>query len=171
MTCLAGCSNTSKKIEVTEFDVPVEVLEFKDPAVGKALASILDSTNLEEFSDADAFYIKYLETPSTVSVESEIDGAYSYTYNLTIDTYHCDYGEQQLDSSHGACKLAGKWCFATSATTVDHLFKKTGRTDKAKMWTTDEVCPCYESRIELNIDAENKITYRDFEIGIADFSI
>ena len=168
MTCLAGCSNTSKKIEVTKFDVPVEVLEFKDPAVVKALASILDSTHLEEFHDADAFCIKYLETPDTVHVESEIDGAYSYTYNLTIDTYHCDYGEQQLDSSHGACKLAGKWCFAASAATVEHLFNKTGRTDKAKMWTTDEACPCAESRIELNIDAENKITYRDFELAIAE---
>lgn len=163
MTCLAGCSN--------KFDVQTEVLEFKDPAVGKALANILDSANLEEFNDADAFYIKCLETPDTAWVESEDPNRpYDFVCNLKLETYHGEHGIP-MDSVYGACKLGDKWYYATSPATVDRLFNKTGRTQQNTLWISKEECQCAENEIELNIDSENKITYRFFKIEIVDDDI
>ena len=110
---------------VTEIEIPL--YKFKNEELHNRIKDIIDTSSIK---NAHAISIEYFPQKK----EWNISDSVTKFYNLRIETVGLEI-ENVIEKK--CCMIGYKFCYINSNATIKHLFTKTGKTQKRKVYTGD----------------------------------
>ncbi len=110
---------------VTEIEIPL--YKFKNEELHNRIKDIIDTSSIK---NAHAISIEYFPQKK----EWNISDSVTKFYNLRIETVGLEI-ENVIEKK--CCMIGNKFCYINSNATIKHLFTKTGKTQKRKVYTGD----------------------------------
>ena len=110
---------------ITEIEIPL--YKFKNEELHNQIKDIIDTSSIK---NAHAISIEYFPQKK----EWNISDSVTKFYNLRIETVGLEV-ENVIEKK--CCMIGNKFCYINSNATIKHLFTKTGKTQKRKVYTGD----------------------------------
>lgn len=110
---------------ITEIEIPL--YKFKNEELHNHIKDIIDTSSIK---NAHAISIEYFPQKK----EWNISDSVTKFYNLRIETVGLEV-ENVIEKK--CCMIGNKFCYINSNATIKHLFTKTGKTQKRKVYTGD----------------------------------
>ena len=121
----ADKKDLDKPSYVTEIEIPL--YKFKNEELHNRIKNIIDTSSIK---NAHAISIEYFPQKK----EWNISDSVTKFYNLRIETVGLEV-ENVIEKK--CCMIGNKFCYINSNATIKHLFTKTGKTQKRKVYTGD----------------------------------
>ena len=147
----ANKKDLDKPPYITEIEIPL--YKFKNEELHNRIKNIIDTSSIKS---AHAISIEYFPQKK----EWNISDSVTKFYNLRIETVGLEV-ENVIEKK--CCMIGNKFCYINSNATIKHLFTKTGKTQKRKVYTGDYWIYFDDIIVEfwllLYVDDNDSITY------------